>query len=100
MSRDSSLSGEALIVPSVSVTSSLSVVSGRSRQHPAGRSWLLDGDRTSAATVDAQIRQARFDRFLLRVFADGEESEWLLKGGMSMLAREPRARTTKDGSTR
>lgn len=49
-----------------------------------------------AATIDAQIRQARFDRFLSRVFADGEQSEWLLKGGMSMLARVPRSRTTKD----
>jgi hypothetical protein len=46
--------------------------------------------------VDAQIRQARFDRFLSRVFAEGEQSEWLLKGGMSMLARVPRSRTTKD----
>jgi hypothetical protein len=34
-------------------------------------------------------RQARFDRFLSRVFAKGERSEWLLKGGMSMLARVP-----------
>lgn len=54
------------------------------------------GPGVSAATVDAQIRQARFDRFLSRVFADGEQSEWLLKGGMSMLARVPRSRTTKD----
>jgi len=54
------------------------------------------GQGVSAATVDAQIRQARFDRFLSRVFAEGEESEWLLKGGMSMLARVPRSRTTKD----
>jgi hypothetical protein len=50
----------------------------------------------SAASVDSQIRQARFDRFLTRVFAHGEQSEWLLKGGMSMLARVPRSRTTKD----
>lgn len=54
------------------------------------------GTGVSAATVDAQIRQARFDRFLSRVFAGGEQSEWLLKGGMSMLARVPRSRTTKD----
>jgi hypothetical protein len=54
------------------------------------------GPGVSAATVDAQIRQARFDRFLSRVFAAGEQSEWLLKGGMSMLARVPRSRTTKD----
>lgn len=54
------------------------------------------GPGVGAATIDAQIRQARFDRFLSRVFADGEQSEWLLKGGMSMLARVPRSRTTKD----
>jgi hypothetical protein len=54
------------------------------------------GPSISAASVDAQIRQARFDRFLSRVFAEGEQSEWVLKGGMSMLARVPRSRTTKD----
>ncbi|MGL5826241.1 MAG: nucleotidyl transferase AbiEii/AbiGii toxin family protein [Nocardioides sp.] len=54
------------------------------------------GPGVKAATVDAQIRQARFDRFLSRVFADGEQSGWMLKGGMSMLARVPASRTTKD----
>ena len=54
------------------------------------------GPGVSAASVDAKIRQARFDRFLSRVFAHGERSEWLLKGGMSMLARVSRSRTTKD----
>lgn len=54
------------------------------------------GAGISAVTVDAQIRQARYDRFLSRVFADGEASEWLLTGGLSMLARVPRSRTTKD----
>lgn len=54
------------------------------------------GPGHAAGTVDARIRQARFDRFLCRVFASGEESEWLLKGGMSMLARVPRSRSTKD----
>jgi len=52
--------------------------------------------RLKAAQVSAQIKQARFDRFLSRVFAEGENSEWLLKGGVSMLARVPRSRTTKD----
>jgi hypothetical protein len=56
----------------------------------------LAGPDISAASVDAQIRQARFDRFLSRVFAEGDQSEWLLKGGMSMLARVPRSRATKD----
>jgi hypothetical protein len=62
----------------------------------AKRAAQQAGPGISAATVDAQIRQARFDRFLSRVFAEGEQSEWLLKGGMSMLARVPRSRTTKD----
>lgn len=52
--------------------------------------------RIKAAQVNSQIKQARFDRFLSRVFAEGEQSEWLLKGGVSMLARVPRSRTTKD----
>lgn len=52
--------------------------------------------RIKAAGVNAQIKQARFDRFLSRVFAEGEDSEWLLKGGVSILARVPRSRSTKD----
>lgn len=47
-------------------------------------------------TVDNHVRQAIFDRFLSRVFAAGEDSEWLLKGGVSMLARVPKSRATKD----
>jgi hypothetical protein len=39
------------------------------------------GPGVGAASLDAQIRQARFDRFLSRVFAEGERSEWLLKAG-------------------
>jgi Nucleotidyl transferase AbiEii toxin, Type IV TA system len=62
----------------------------------AKRAAQQAGPGVSAATIDAQIRQARFDRFLCRVFAQGERSEWLLKGGMSMLARVPHSRTTKD----
>jgi hypothetical protein len=62
----------------------------------AKKAARMAGPGVSAATVDAQIRQARYDRFLSRVFARGEQSEWLLKGGLSMLARVPRARTTKD----
>lgn len=46
--------------------------------------------------VAAQIAQARQDRFLARVFADGESSDWLLKGGGAMLARVPHTRATKD----
>jgi hypothetical protein len=50
----------------------------------------------ATTTVDSLIRQAYFDRFLTRVFAEGEGSDWLLKGGVSMLARVPRTRATKD----
>lgn len=49
-----------------------------------------------ARDVTTQIRQAQFDRFLSRVFADGDESEWLLRGGVGMLARVPQARATQD----
>lgn len=62
----------------------------------AKKAAVQAGPGVSAAAVNAQIKQARFDRFLSRVFADGEASEWLLKGGMSVLARVPRSRTTKD----
>ncbi|MEO5746139.1 MAG: nucleotidyl transferase AbiEii/AbiGii toxin family protein [Terracoccus sp.] len=54
------------------------------------------GARAGGPDVNAQIVSARVDRFLSRVFADGEESGWLLKGGTSMLARVPRTRATKD----
>jgi len=46
--------------------------------------------------INDLIRQAHYDRFLCRVFSDGEESEWVLKGGSSMLARVPNARRTQD----
>ncbi len=48
------------------------------------------------ATADAHLRFAVFDRFLCRVFADQERSEWLLKGGTGLLARVPDSRATKD----
>lgn len=50
----------------------------------------------SSLNVNEQIVQAHHDRFLSRVFADGADSEWLLKGGTAMLARVPNARATKD----
>ena len=50
----------------------------------------------SSASVAEQIVQANHDRFLSRVFADGDESEWLLKGGTAMLARVARSRATRD----
>ncbi|MFT8705488.1 nucleotidyl transferase AbiEii/AbiGii toxin family protein [Bifidobacterium aquikefiricola] len=42
------------------------------------------------------IRQAHYDRFLSRVFSEGEESTWVLKGGSAMLARIPSTRRTLD----
>ena len=50
----------------------------------------------SSLNVTEQIMQANHDRFLSRVFADGRNSEWLLKGGTAMLARVPKARATRD----
>lgn len=47
-------------------------------------------------TVSDRIRQEYFRRFLSRVFSDGPESGWLLKGGTGVLARVGSARTTKD----
>jgi len=46
--------------------------------------------------INDLIRQAHYDRFLCRVFSDGEDSEWVLKGGSGMLARVPNARRTLD----
>ncbi|PZF86441.1 nucleotidyl transferase AbiEii/AbiGii toxin family protein [Jiangella anatolica] len=46
--------------------------------------------------VDERIRLEHFHRFLSRVFSEGEDSEWVLKGGTGMLARVPSARATHD----
>lgn len=51
---------------------------------------------SSGAGVGDLLVRARFDRFLSRVFAAGESSGWLLKGGTSILARVPEARHTQD----
>ena len=47
-------------------------------------------------TTDQRIRLEHFNRFLSRVFAEGPDSEWLLKGGTGMLARVPSTRATLD----
>lgn len=56
--------------------------------------------RASAAdhslTTDQRIRLEHFNRFLSRVFSEGPDSEWLLKGGTGMLARVPSTRATRD----
>ncbi|MFD1722380.1 nucleotidyl transferase AbiEii/AbiGii toxin family protein, partial [Amnibacterium endophyticum] len=51
--------------------------------------------RTAERDTNRLVREAIFDRFLCRVFADESET-FLLKGGTSMLARIPTARTTRD----
>ncbi|NMN02463.1 nucleotidyl transferase AbiEii/AbiGii toxin family protein [Bifidobacterium panos] len=42
------------------------------------------------------IRQTYIDRFLSRIFSEGDRSEWVLKGGSAMLARIPSTRRTLD----
>lgn len=47
-------------------------------------------------TVTQRIRLEYFRRFLSRIFSDGNDSEWVLKGGTGMLARIPSTRATLD----
>ena len=60
---------------------------------------IHDAARTRASATGENVgdltRQAYFDRFLCRVFADDDE-RFALKGGMGMLARFPRSRHTRD----
>lgn len=46
--------------------------------------------------VNKRIRLEYFNCFLSRVFSEGDESEWVLKGGAGMLARIPSTRSTRD----
>jgi hypothetical protein len=46
--------------------------------------------------INERIRLEHFNRFLSRVFSEGNDSEWMLKGGTGMLARVPSTRTTLD----
>lgn len=46
--------------------------------------------------VNKRIQLEHFNRFLSRVFSEGEDSEWVLKGGAGMLARIPSTRSTRD----
>lgn len=50
---------------------------------------------TAERDTNRLVREAIFDRFLCRVFAE-ESGTFVLKGGTSMLARIPTARTTRD----
>lgn len=49
-----------------------------------------------ALTTNERIRLEYFNRFLSRVFSDGPDSEWVLKGGTGMLARVASTRATRD----
>lgn len=55
-----------------------------------------------AAAADAsldtgkRIRLEYFNRFLSRIFSEGHDSDWILKGGTGMLARVPSTRATQD----
>ncbi len=62
---------------------------------------IKDAARKAAAAdpslnINERIRLEYFNRFLSRVFSEGNDSEWLLKGGTGMLARVPSTRTTLD----
>lgn len=46
--------------------------------------------------VSKQIRLEYFNRFLSRIFSEGTNTDWILKGGTGMLARVPSARATRD----
>lgn len=43
-----------------------------------------------------RIRLEYFNRFLSRIFSEGHDSGWILKGGTGMLARVPSTRATRD----
>lgn len=46
--------------------------------------------------TNKRIQLEYFNRFLSRIFSDGEDSEWVLKGGAGVLARIPSTRSTRD----
>ncbi len=53
-------------------------------------------DEDSALSTNDRIRLEYFNRFLSRIFSDGADSEWVLKGGTGMLARVASTRATLD----
>lgn len=46
--------------------------------------------------MNKRIQLEYFNRFLSRIFSEGDDSEWVLKGGAGMLARIPSTRSTLD----
>lgn len=62
---------------------------------------IKDAAKKSAAAdpsldVNKRIHLEYFNRFLPRVFSEGKDSEWILKGGTGILARVPSTRSTRD----
>lgn len=64
----------------------------RAIKEAAGSAARLDPSISKSARIEMEHR----NRFLSRVFATGEESGWILKGGTGVLARVPTARATRD----
>lgn len=52
--------------------------------------------KNPARGISDLIRQTDYDRFLCRIFSEGDCSDWVLKGGSAMLARIPSTRRTLD----
>jgi hypothetical protein len=69
---------------------------------PAGvESAIKDAAKKAAAAdrsldLSKRIQLEYFNRFLSRVFSDGDGCEWVLKGGTGILARVPSTRATRD----
>ncbi|QGH70227.1 nucleotidyl transferase AbiEii/AbiGii toxin family protein [Pseudactinotalea sp. HY158] len=64
-------------------------------------SAIKNAAKTAAAAdpsldVGKRIQLEYFNRFLSRVFSEGEGSDWVLKGGTGILARIPSTRSTRD----
>jgi hypothetical protein len=76
-------------------------VSERYTSATAVEAAIRDAARTASAadpstSTQDRIRQEHFRRFLSRVFSEGDESDWILKGGTGVLARVASARRTTD----
>ena len=69
---------------------------------PGGvESAIKDAAKKAAAVdlsldVNKRIHLEHFNRFLSRIFAEGEDSDWVLKGGTGILARVISTRSTRD----
>lgn len=69
---------------------------------PGGvESAIKDAAKKAAAAdpaldINKRIHLEYFNRFLSRVFSEGEDSAWVLKGGTGILARVPSTRSTRD----